>query len=456
AAGGVLENADVKARPWFNETRDSLRAYDYHPAKLLGKLLPETTEPWRFIDMAMPVRRSDGEQWGVVAVHMSWSWARRLARDLLTPALRGYGAEILVVRSDGTVLLGPKGMEEQILSTDSLRLAQQGQTGALREIWADKNAYLTGYSQTGHSGDHASLQWSVLVRQREDVALAASRQLEKLLLGLSIAVGSVMAIGAALLARRLTQPMNDLSRIIEQRAKAVIAGRTLPAIPQIGSFREAQVLSQAMREMVHSEAHHINLLQALNDQLESTVAERTSELENLVMCDVLTGLPNRRALMQKLPEAMRRAARSKQACAVLFLDLDGFKGINDTYGHEEGDELLRQFGARIVDAVRTTDTVARLAGDEFVVLLENLVEPFDSDGVGRKILPRLRRPFELKTVTVNLSASIGIAVHVPGSGEDRDALLARADRAMYDAKRAGKNNVVVADHVVGGWKAVTS
>jgi diguanylate cyclase (GGDEF)-like protein len=141
---------------------------------------------------------------------------------------------------------------------------------------------------------------------------------------------------------------------------------------------------------------------------------------------------------------MRRSVRLQKPCAVMFLDLDGFKKINDTHGHEEGDELLRQFGQRIVHAVRGTDTVARLAGDEFVVILENLAAPNDAEAMGRKIMPRLREPFYLKAATVSLSASIGVAVHVAEAREDLDALLARADRAMYQAKRQGKNNVVMA------------
>jgi diguanylate cyclase (GGDEF)-like protein len=443
ATGGLLENADVSGRPWFKTGQGALRASDYHPALLLGKLLPQVNDPWRFVDMAMPVKRSDGEQWGVVGVHMSWNWARRTARSLLIPALRDYGAEIIVVRDDGTVLLGPAGMEEKTISVRSLQLAQTGASGSVRETWPDGTTYLTGFSQTGRARDAATLRWSVLVRQPERVALASSRQLEQLILWLSIAVGTAMALVAALIARRLTQPMDSLSRVIEQRSKAS-ADAVLPSIPAIGGFREVQVLSQAMRDMVLGEAHHRQLLQTMNEQLESTVAARTAELEALVMRDVLTGLPNRRALMHTLAEAMRRCRRSTQPCAVLFLDLDGFKAVNDTHGHEEGDELLRQVGARIVAEVRGTDTVARLAGDEFVVILENLSTERASDEMGHKILLKLREAFVLKTATAKLSASIGIALHHPGSSEDLDALLGRADRAMYQAKCSGKDQVVAA------------
>jgi len=444
AARGLLEKADVSARPWFQKGQAGLHAIDYHPAVLLGKLLPQAPNPWRFIDVAAPVRRSSGEQWGVLGVHMSWTWARHLAGNLLTPALRAYGAEIVVVRNDGTVLLGPPGMEEKKINAPSLPLAQSGQTGALRETWSDGKTYLTGYSRTGQDGDPASLQWSVLVRQPEDAALAALHTLEQRILWLSIAVGAAMAGIAAWVAHRLATPIDHLSSAIEARTQAALLGMPSPSIPTIDSFREAQVLSAAMSDMVRNEAQHMQQLQTMNEQLESTVRKRTAELQDLVMRDVLTGLPNRRALMETLPEAMHRATRTQQPCAVMFLDLDGFKGVNDTYGHEEGDELLRQFGARLVDAVRRTDTVARLAGDEFVIILEHLHAPAAAEEMGHKIMPRLRQPFALKTATVSLSASIGIAVFLPDDGASLDTLLARADRAMYQAKRSGKNTVVMA------------
>jgi diguanylate cyclase (GGDEF)-like protein len=145
-----------------------------------------------------------------------------------------------------------------------------------------------------------------------------------------------------------------------------------------------------------------------------------------------------------LPDAMRRAARSHKPCALLFLDMDGFKGVNDTHGHEEGDELLRQFGARLLEAVRKTDMVARLAGDEFVVVLEGLSDAQDANEKADSLLAVLRAPYVLKRAGVSVGASIGVALHLPGDPQDLDAWLARADGAMYAAKRGGKNAVALA------------
>ncbi|MFC5480820.1 diguanylate cyclase domain-containing protein [Massilia suwonensis] len=445
STGRMLEGAQVEARPWFQAGLKRAHATDYHPALLLNKLLPKAADPWRFIDMSAPLAGADGQVRGVVGVHMSWQWARNRARQLLTPALREYGAEVLVVRADGTVILGPDHLIEKKIDTPSLRLAQAGATGSLREEGVDGKTYLTGYSRTGTAGDPTTLQWAVLVRHTEDAALADARALEDRMIVLSVLMALVLAGCAALLARRLTRPMDALSGAIEQAAAATRAGGRPQDIPVVNGFHEAQVLSDAMRELVRSEEAHRSALETMNRQLESTVAARTAELQALLLHDALTGLPNRRALMQALPDAMRRAARAGKPCALLFLDMDGFKGVNDTHGHEEGDELLRQFGARLLDAVRKTDLVARLAGDEFVVVLEGLADAQDAHEKANSLLDVLGQPYALRRAGVRVGASIGVALHRPGDPQDLDAWLARADSSMYAAKRGGKNAVALAN-----------
>lgn len=444
ATGRMLEGAMVDARPWFQAGLKGAHATDYHPAKLLNKLLPKSSDPWRFIDMSAPLLGNDSAVRGVVGVHMSWQWVRNRAHQLLTPALRAYGAEVLVVRADGTVLLGPGELLEKKIDTPSLRLALKGGIGSLREEGPDGKVYLTGYSRTGTTGDPTTLQWAVLVRHTEDAALAEAHALERRMIWLSVLMAVMLASGAALLARRLTRPMDALSCAIEQAIDATRAGGRADDIPVVSGFHEAQVLSHAMRELVRSEEEHRSALETMNQQLENTVAARTADLQALLLHDSLTGLPNRRALMQTLPDAMHRAARAHKPCALLFLDMDGFKCVNDTHGHEEGDELLRQFGVRLAHAVRKTDMVARLAGDEFVVVLEGLSDAQDAHEKADNLLALLRDPYALKRTRVTVGASIGVALHLPGDAHDLDAWLARADGAMYAAKRRGKNTVALA------------
>ncbi len=451
---GLLEGNDVSMRPWFQVGRDGVRATDYHPALLLEKLMPQRPDPWRFVDVSTPVFNQEGELFAVLGLHLSWEWARRQARMLLTPALREYGAEILVVRADGTVMLGPQGLVEQKIDTASLHRANAGNTGALREAWPDGRSYLIGFSQTGNAGNPASLQWSVLVRQDEEKALQGASELKRRMLAWSTLLGLLLALVAALLARRLAQPMTQLGQAIERVTEATASGKDLPPIPQIRGFHEAQMLSGTMRDLVSSEAQYRHALQQMNEHLETAVAERTAELNALLLRDVLTGLPNRRALMEALPEAMARASRIAMPAALLFIDMDGFKAVNDNHGHEEGDELLRQFGARLAQAVRRTDLVARLAGDEFVVVLEMLASPDDAEETARKLLACIREPYTLRTTDVAVGASIGVAPFAPGDQPDLDAWLARADQAMYAAKRGGKNAVWLAAAPV--WHAAVT
>ena len=154
--------------------------------------------------------------------------------------------------------------------------------------------------------------------------------------------------------------------------------------------------------------------------------------------DPLTGLPNRKLLSDRLELALAQAHRGKRAMAVLFLDLDGFKSVNDGWGHAQGDALLRDVAVRLAGALRTGDTVARIGGDEFTVLIPELPHDEGAAEVSRKILRELERTFRVGSSECRVTASIGIARY-PQDGEDAETLLKNADAAMYRAKLAGGN-----------------
>jgi diguanylate cyclase (GGDEF)-like protein/PAS domain S-box-containing protein len=156
--------------------------------------------------------------------------------------------------------------------------------------------------------------------------------------------------------------------------------------------------------------------------------------------DVLTGLPNRNLLRDRLHHAIAHAQRSGQQLAVLFLDLDHFKTINDSLGHAAGDNLLKTVATRLKASVRETDTVARLGGDEFVILLEYLDHENVAITVAQKILTALAQPFVLERQDCVVTTSIGVALF-PSDGEDTEILLQNADTAMYRAKAEGRNKI---------------
>ncbi len=170
--------------------------------------------------------------------------------------------------------------------------------------------------------------------------------------------------------------------------------------------------------------------------------KRTSQrLARLASMDDLTGLANRRGLHDHLRRTLAHANRSSKPLAVLYLDLDGFKAVNDLSGHEAGDRVLRAVGARLKANLREEDMLARVGGDEFATVLVDIAEPAMAEKVAEKLIEALREPFATDAGAARIGASVGIAHH-RGQSDTADVLLGRADRAMYRAKRAGKGRVV--------------
>ena len=163
--------------------------------------------------------------------------------------------------------------------------------------------------------------------------------------------------------------------------------------------------------------------------------------------DFLTGLPNRILFKDRLSLAMSQCKRDQSELAVMFLDLDRFKRVNDTFGHAKGDELLQQVTARLLAAIRGGDTLARPGGDEFTLILPNLHSRQNAEAVAGKILENLREPFEIDKQPIHISASIGIAIF-PGDGESMDELLRHADIAMYQVKSLDKDGFHFYDNTI--------
>jgi len=180
-----------------------------------------------------------------------------------------------------------------------------------------------------------------------------------------------------------------------------------------------------------------------NARLVERLRIEVAEKGHLAMHDALTGLPNRALFREALGQALLEAARDKTKVAVMLMDLDRFKDVNDTLGHPNGDVLLKEIAGRLRGTLRQSDTAARLSGDEFAILLRNIPDFVASSRASRKILESLNEPFVLQGVTLDVRASLGIAVY-PNHGEDADTLIQRADVAMYLAKGAYSGHEVYA------------
>lgn len=682
---GLLEGKSVSARPWFAGALKGTFVGDVHAAVLLEKLLPKQDEPWRFVDVAVPISDKSGAVRNVLGVHLSWEWARELRRTLLEPAAQNYGAEIFVVSRNGDVLLGPKGTEGKKVGFSGYGAMLDGRALDPVQVWDDGVPYATAVVQTKGYGRYPGLGWVVVARQPKQIAFAEYLHLQRELIAGAVLTALIAVLCAPWVARRLTGPLTTLASVLEKRAQ----GDMLP-FPKSAAYREAELLSNALTEFTEREHRHLDQLREANENLERRIESRTAEirqrehelraiieqtdeafirinalgevvewnnhaqetfgwrrdealgmvlssliipadlrgahhaglqrylssgqgkivdrrielpalrkdgeiiqiemvvsatqhngqttfnaflhdigerkraetellesrerlqaitdnvpaliaevdrslcyrfanqayrdwfdidpkallgqhmsclygdqaladwaphlekvwqgqrvqfertrivgsqtryelatylphrgadgevagfyalvsdqtlskelelrLQNEAVHDALTGLPNRRYLMEKLPKAMARADRSKQPMALLFLDLNGFKGVNDTHGHDAGDELLQQVAHRLQGLVRKTDTVVRLAGDEFVIAVEPLTNgQHDASMVAGKIDEAIAQPFSLTQAVVQISVSTGISMYEPGSLLGVDELLSKADSAMYAAKKS--------------------
>ncbi|MBV6749613.1 EAL domain-containing protein [Pseudomonas chlororaphis] len=178
-------------------------------------------------------------------------------------------------------------------------------------------------------------------------------------------------------------------------------------------------------------------LEARTAMLADSLSLANQELTQLALHDTLTGLPNRVLLADRIDQAMHKATAEGSCFALMFIDLDGFKPVNDAFGHHMGDQLLREVALRLRDDLRSQDTLARIGGDEFVLLVQ-LAEPDDALQVASRQVGLISQPFRVAGHDLLISASIGIVLY-PGNGQTAEELLMNADAAMYHAKGAGKN-----------------
>lgn len=197
--------------------------------------------------------------------------------------------------------------------------------------------------------------------------------------------------------------------------------------------------SETITAICDGEGNIQNYAVVLRDVTESKQKEEF--IQHQAYHDALTNLPNRSLFFDRLERALAQARRNHQLMAVMFLDLDHFKEINDTLGHEVGDMLLKEVASRSLDCVRESDTVARIGGDEFTIIQCELKETADAVTLAEKLLERLSSPFFIREQALRISCSIGISIY-PDDGDGVKMLLKKADVAMYQAKKQGRNGYV--------------
>jgi diguanylate cyclase (GGDEF)-like protein/PAS domain S-box-containing protein len=224
---------------------------------------------------------------------------------------------------------------------------------------------------------------------------------------------------------------------------AEVTGRSVWLVDDVTARREAaESVRRARDELEVRVLERTAELAGANALLEAEIVERRqaeARVHHMAYHDNLTGLPNRALLADRLDRAMMAAERTERKLAVMFIDLDRFKTINDSLGHQTGDHLLKEVAGRLCRAVRASDTVARLGGDEFVVLVPGIRSADECNRVAEKIIDALASPFPFEGRLLHITPSIGICVY-PDDGGDVETLMRHADAAMYHAKASGRNN----------------
>jgi two-component system, cell cycle response regulator len=242
------------------------------------------------------------------------------------------------------------------------------------------------------------------------------------------------------------QVMEDLKEIESEGYLPVIAITVEPG-------HKLRALKGGAKDFVSKPFELAEVLMRVHNMLEVRLLHEMArnygkELEALALNDPLTGLANRRLLSDRMTMALLHAKRYQSAMAVLYLDLDGFKQINDTWGHGAGDLLLKEVGVRLLKTVREEDTVARVGGDEFLVALWHVTGIDYAASVAKRAIEALSQPYTIEGGAVTMTASAGVSIY-PDNGESPDTLIESADLALYEAKHAGKNAYRISERTGG-------
>lgn len=441
ASDGILVGESVTARPWFKRGLAGPYAGDIHEAVLLAKHLPQEkpNQPLRFIDFASPVADRNGVVTGVLAAHASWDWVTDVVAKKIAAPHAEDKIELLVLNSQGDVLYP----FELVGTTRAPALRSPSEHYEIAQ-WADEGEFLSSQVPV-QSAVQLKLDWHVVARQPASIAQAAVTSLRLKLMTVAGFSGLVFLLLAYLVAKRTSRPIEalaDAARRISRRESNV----DLPD-PKSARSLELSQLYDSFGSMTRSLLQREKQLEALNASLESQVAARTLELTAanekltaLAIKDPLTGLSNRRHFDERLLLAFQQMNRSALPYHVMMIDADHFKRVNDTFGHDVGDQVLKKIAQILASSVRETDVVARYGGEEFVVLLSDA----DPQYHAKRIAEKLRQQIESSTFPQVNSITVSIGLSTATSDDPLpESALRRADEALYKAKKEGRNRVQV-------------
>lgn len=443
ATQGLLQGSNVAARPWFKEGLTSPFISEVHPAKLLANLLPRsvTGEPLRLMDFSAPIYRPDGSVAGVLGIHGSWDWVRDSVERLLQGQGQHMQQNIFIFDQKGELIYAPAGVmapytnlgQHLPLQGADLKAAVAGKP--VQTIWKDRaESYLTSAVQLPDAA--TDLGWWVVARQPLETAYAGANRI----LWLALAVGLLLGLLGALIAWRLASHVSNDLKALATAAGRIHAGHVETPLPVMNSNREVQLLTASLSHMTQKLLHANEEMQAQVQLRTLELQQANAELQRQATTDPLTHLLNRRGFESRATLAMALAIRNERPLSVLSIDIDFFKRVNDSYGHDVGDAVLQALAHTLSQRARQTDLVARFGGEEFVLLLP------DTDGQGAEHMAEQLResiaavhipPVGYITVSVGVSS-----LYLDHANDSLNDLLKRSDAGLYEAKRKGRNCVV--------------
>ncbi len=442
ATHDILVGLDISQRPWFAPSQKGPYVGDVHDAAMLSKVLPPSADgtPLRVLDFGAPILDANGQLHAILAAHVNWQWVHQVIGVLRHEYAANEGLQVFILDRSGKVIHRPAGAEGLVEPA----AGQPWPTGRRISKWSDGRQYLSATATLDHPDTRTWLGWTIVVRQPREQALAATAATRDTMVWLG-AVGALVSMGLIWLAAgRVSRPLQKLTLA----AHRIREGAGDVNLPTLLESRELRSLSAALRAMTETLQDGQRELAQLNAALEDKVKERTQELEqanaelaNLAQKDGLTGLFNRRASEERMDQEAVRHRRTGKPFSLLVLDIDHFKRINDTFGHAIGDEALRRVATGLQAHCRSSDFVARIGGEEFMLLLPE-TDLAGALETGEKLRCAIS---ELPIPGVGmLTVSVGAAQSQPEINQAIRSVLKAADDALYRAKHTGRNRVVAA------------
>lgn len=364
----------------------------------------------------------------------------------------GEGGHGAIIDSAGQVIAHPnRQWESSVKDLNMLKPIQlmQQQERGVAEFYspAAKTRMIAGYAISAETG------WGVMVPQPYSEVVARAMRTKFIALCVSVA-GLLLAV---LVSWRLTHYLLSPIQVLMEASQSLEAGKKIERLP-VDQRMVPKEMYRLLRAFDHMAAEVLTVRSTLEQRVEertqalSAEVDRRKQLEEQLRQqathDLLTGLPNRRLLEEQLQSALALSRRSQLLSAVLFLDLDRFKPVNDTYGHPVGDELLIQVSQRLTRSLRDSDSVFRIGGDEFVILIYQVESTEAVKRLSDKILMVIKEPFCVKGHEVTIGGSIGIKVSDTRRYESLAQILSEADTAMYRAKEKGNCAILYEEWVL--------